>query len=164
MQRRRLYPMPVEGLIDHPHAMALPAAAFGMLCRLSLHFWRTECRALPRSQDELRSIARAHLPTWRRWKADILKVFEDIRPELERYYEGRESRGGTIRMVALRGSAAAAANRRRERIEKNQPAFTGSIDAVPKRRAESKHESVARRFSTPAMDASKEDSNLFSDI
>jgi hypothetical protein len=34
---------------------------------------------------------RAHLPTWRRWKADILRVFEDIRPELERYYQWRES-------------------------------------------------------------------------
>jgi hypothetical protein len=50
MPRRKLYPIPIEGLIDHPQAMALPAAAYGMLCRLSHHFWATECRIvrLPR--------------------------------------------------------------------------------------------------------------------
>jgi hypothetical protein len=36
------------------------------------HFWATECRPLPKSQDELRSIAPVHKPTWRRWNADIL--------------------------------------------------------------------------------------------
>jgi hypothetical protein len=63
MPRHRLFPMPVPCLIDHPEAMALPAAAFGMLSRLCLHFWATECRPLPESQDELRSIVRAHLRT-----------------------------------------------------------------------------------------------------
>jgi hypothetical protein len=59
MARRKLYPMPIEGLIDHPDAIALPAAAYGMLARLCGHFWATECRPLPESQDELRSVVRA---------------------------------------------------------------------------------------------------------
>ena len=131
MQRRKLYPMPIEGLIDGPLAMALPAAAYGMLCRLSHHFWATECRPLPRSEDELRSIARAHRPTWRRWQADILKVFEEMRPELERYYQWRESRGSTIRMVGERGRAAREAKRRLEAIKNSQPAMIGRV--FPKR-------------------------------
>src|SRR5271166_3709856 len=106
MPRRQLYPMPIEGLYDHPEALALPAAGFGMLMRLCLHFWATDCFPLPKSQDELRSIARVHRPTWRQWKAQILRVFEDIRPELEGYYQWRQSRGSTIRMVAARGRAA----------------------------------------------------------
>jgi uncharacterized protein YdaU (DUF1376 family) len=129
MRRRNLYPMPIEGLIDQPLAIALPAAAYGMLCRLFHHFWATECRPLPKSQDELRSIARAHLPTWRRWNANILKVFEDIRPELERYYRWRESKASTIRMVGARGRAVREANRRLQAPAKNQPAMmTGRVN------------------------------------
>lgn len=85
-KRRRLYPMPMEGIIDHPSAITLPAAGFGMLMRLSLHFWASECEPLPTSDDELQAIARAHRPTWRTWKAKILSVFDDVRPELEAYY------------------------------------------------------------------------------
>jgi hypothetical protein len=132
MPHSKLYPMPVDGLIDHPLAMTFPAAGFGILSRLCLHFWQTECRPLPKSQDELRSIARAHLPTWRRWRDDILKVFEDIRPELERYYQWRESKASTIKMVGARGRAVREANRRLQALAKNQPAMmTGRVD--PKR-------------------------------
>jgi uncharacterized protein YdaU (DUF1376 family) len=132
MPRRNLYPMPIEGLIDHPLAMTFPAAAYGMLCRLSDHFWATECRPLPKSQDELRSIARVHKPTWRRWNANILKVFEDIRPELERYYQWRESKASTIRMVGARGRAVREANRRLQALAKNQPAMMAG-GVYPKR-------------------------------
>jgi hypothetical protein len=132
MPRRKLYPMPIEGLIDHPLAMTLPAAAYGMLSRLCIHFWAAECRPLPKSQDELRSVARAHLPTWRCWNADIVKVFEDIRPDLERYYQWRESKGSTIRRIGARGRAVREANRRLQALPKNQPEMmTGRVD--PKR-------------------------------
>ncbi len=84
--RRRLFPIPCEGLIDHPSALTLPAAGYGMLLRLCLHFWATECEPLPINDDELQSIARAHKPTWRKWKAQILAVFDDVSPDMERYY------------------------------------------------------------------------------
>ncbi len=71
--------------MDHPVAMTLPAAAFGMLARLALHFHATECRPLPIADHELMHVARAHAPTWRRWKARVLETFEAIRPEIEGY-------------------------------------------------------------------------------
>jgi hypothetical protein len=100
MARRKLYPMPIEGIVDHPDFIAMPAAGTGILFRLSLHFWRTQCRPLPIADHELRCIARAHSPTWRRWKSSVLKVFEAIRPELEAYYHLRESHGTTLSVMA----------------------------------------------------------------
>ena len=83
--RRRIPTLPIETLMDHPVAMTLPAAAFGMLARLALHFHATECRPLPIADHELMHVARAHAPTWRRWKARVLETFEAIRPEIEGY-------------------------------------------------------------------------------
>ncbi|MDE2570885.1 MAG: hypothetical protein KGM93_18445 [Sphingomonadales bacterium] len=88
--------MPIEALVDHPEAMTLPTAGFGILLRLVLHFWATECRPLPVADHELRSIARAHAPTWRRWKPVVLRVFEACRPELDAYYDLRETKRTTL--------------------------------------------------------------------
>jgi hypothetical protein len=68
MPRRKLFPIPIEGAVDHPDFVAMPSAAAGSLFRIILHFWQTQCRSLPIADWELRSIARAHAPTWRRWK------------------------------------------------------------------------------------------------
>jgi hypothetical protein len=133
MPRRKLYPMPIEGLIDHPVARDLPAAAFGMLSRLCLHFWAAECRPLPKSEDELFAIARAHRPTWRRWKAQILKAFEDIRPELERYFQLRESKGTTLRLLSDRGYAARMRKRLQDSAERQRAA--GVVLPTNKRKA-----------------------------
>ena len=89
MTRRKLFPLPVEALIDHPLAMTLPASAFGMLARLTLHVWQSECRPLPVADHELMHVARAHAPGWRRYKADVLAILADIRPSLEAYYRQR---------------------------------------------------------------------------
>jgi len=109
MPRRRLYPMPTEGLIDHPLAMTLPAAAFGMLTRLLLHFHVSGCRPLPAADHELMHIARAHAPTWRRWKANVLKVFHDIESELSAYHRQREGARQGLKIAARRGGSANAA-------------------------------------------------------
>jgi len=100
MTKCRLYPFPVESLIDHPDAIALPAAGFGILMRLFLHFWLTRCQPLPGADHELRGIGRVHLPTWCRWKAIVLKILEDIRPQLEAYYALRESRRAALSIGA----------------------------------------------------------------
>jgi hypothetical protein len=105
MARRKIHPMPIEGLIDHPEAMTLPAAAFGMLTRLTLHFWSTECRTLPIADHELRSISRGHAPTWRHWKASILRIFEAIRPGLESAWRARENRAGNLIRLSQRSSS-----------------------------------------------------------
>ena len=112
MARRKLYPMPVEGLIDSPDFLAMPAAGAGIVIRLALHFWATDCRPMPIADHELRNIARAHAPTWRHWKPQALRVFEQIRPALERYRYQRESKATTLTFAGRRGGAALAAKSR----------------------------------------------------
>lgn len=102
---RKLYPMPVDGLFGHPDWVALPAAARGMLMSLCEHFWRTDCRPLPRDDDQLFAIARAHRPTWRHHKPMILSVFKTLEPELAAYWRLRETKGTTIRFVSEKGGA-----------------------------------------------------------
>jgi hypothetical protein len=100
MLKRRLYPFPVESLIDHPDAIALPAAGFEILMRLSSHFCLTRCQPLPVADHELQGMARAHPPTWRRWKPIVLKILADIRPQLEAYYALRDSRRTALSIAA----------------------------------------------------------------
>lgn len=97
--RRRLYPMPVETIIDHPDFIAMPAAGRGILFSLLTHFWSTECRPLPKSDRELRSIGRAHVPTWKHWGASVLKVFNDVRPVLESYKNIRDMKATTLSLL-----------------------------------------------------------------
>ena len=110
MPRRRIPRLPIEGLVDSPEALTLPAAGFGMLCRLTLHFWQTECRPLPIADQELRAISRAHSPTWRHWKPSILKVFEALRPGLETAWRARENRRDNLIRLSQRSASMRRAN------------------------------------------------------
>ena len=103
--RRRLYPMPIaESLIDSAAFTAMPAAGAGIVLRLLLHFWQTDCRPLPTADHELRAISRAHIATWTRWKGEALGVFESMRPELERYRAQRDANRESLRIVSWRGA------------------------------------------------------------
>lgn len=115
--RRRLYPMPVEALLDHPLALAMPAAAFGGLARLVLHYWQIECRPLPEADHELMHIARAHAPTWRRHKADIMTVFEAVRPALDASHSHQESKRDGL----IKGAQIANAKRRLKALRNDNP-------------------------------------------
>ena len=75
-KRRRIRPLPVELLLDNPACLRLPAAGFGMLMRLALHYWQTDCRELPKSDHELQSIVRAQRPTWFGHRVEIMAIFE----------------------------------------------------------------------------------------
>jgi len=110
--RRRIYPIPFEGLIDNPDFIAMPAAGAGILFRLCLHFWLSECRPLPKSDNELQAITRAHRPTWSTWRHTVLKIFEAIRPELEAYFLLREARLTTLRFAGQRGGQTSVAKLR----------------------------------------------------
>jgi hypothetical protein len=109
--RRKLIPLPVERILDEPLALTLPAAGFGMLMRLVLHFHATDCARLPVSDHELRSLARGHAPTWRHWKTQILLAFEAIRPEIEAYHHNRATRQDALRIGRARSSAVRAQSR-----------------------------------------------------
>ena len=127
MARRPVPPMPVEGLIDHPEAMTLPAAAFGMLMRLTLHFWSTDCRPLPIADHELRGICRAHAPTWRHWKASILRIFEAIRPEWEAARRARENRVENLIRLSQRSASMRRVNALQ--LKANAPITGGNASA-----------------------------------
>ena len=103
--RRKLWPMPIAGIVDHPAAIAMQSAAYGALVRLCHHFWMTDCRPLPTNDRLLRQLARAHVPTWAHHKREVMQVFSDVRPELERAFSARRNRTDALRIVALRGGA-----------------------------------------------------------
>jgi uncharacterized protein YdaU (DUF1376 family) len=131
MARRKIPPMPIEGLYDHPEAMTLSAAAFGMLTRLALHFWSTECRPLPIADHELRGVCRAHSPTWRHWKASILRIFEAIRPELESTWQARENRVGNLIRLSQRSSSMRRANALRSKANASMTGGNASANGFP---------------------------------
>jgi uncharacterized protein YdaU (DUF1376 family) len=124
--------MPIEGLMDHPEAMTLRAAAFGMLMRLALHFWSTECRPLPIADHELRNISRGHAPTWRHWKASILAVFEAIRPELESARRARENRVENLIRLSQRSASMRRANALRSKANAAMTSGDASANGFPR--------------------------------
>ena len=99
------HPMPVERLLCHPEALSMGPAPFGMLSRLLLHFWMTDCRPLPQADYNLRAIARAHPPTWRRHRVTIMRVLSDLTPDLARHHGARQSRRENLRIATDRSVA-----------------------------------------------------------
>lgn len=112
--RKNIPPMPIEIVARHPAVLALSAAGFGMLMRLSIHFWQTECRPLPTGDNELYCIARAHRPTWRRYKTSILRILADVKPELERAWTSRQNRRNNVLRLGQRGASMRALNARKK--------------------------------------------------
>ena len=101
---KRLPAFAFEMLTNHPLALTLPAAAFGMLCRLVFHYIMTECRPIPPDGDNLRGIMRAHRSTWTEHKKDILSVFQDLAPKLEHANQSYQNRLANVRELGKRGN------------------------------------------------------------
>lgn len=131
-QRRKLFPMPITGLIDHPDFVRLPAAGRGMIISLLLTYWQGECQALSTSRSEMFIAARANPPNWIKHRETILKVFNDVKPELDAYFAYRTSRKSTLEIL----SARARSNARAKRLEENRPVTLGATEAVPVREFE----------------------------
>jgi uncharacterized protein YdaU (DUF1376 family) len=101
---KRLPAFAFEMLTNHPLALTLPAAAFGMLCRLIFHYIMTECRPIPPDGDNLRGIMRCHRSTWTEHKTDILAVFQDLAPKLEHANQSYQNRLANVRELGKRGN------------------------------------------------------------
>ena len=101
--RRKLAPFPLHLLIDNPRALSLPAAGFGMLSRLLCHYWATDCKPLPSSNDELRCIMRAHFATFKAYRSELLSIFAELEPELERSFRTYQNRSNNVRELGQRG-------------------------------------------------------------
>ena len=94
-----------------------------MVLRLVLHAWQTEGRALPTSDIELRSIARAHLSTWKTHRAAIMRVLDAVLPDLDRARAHRFAR----RQNLVLASNAASAARKRARMAQSHAASAESV-------------------------------------
>lgn len=136
MARRRIPPMPIEDLAHHPIRMAMPSAARGMLDTLIFHFWLTECRPLPKDYNTLMSLAHAHKPTWIRHHNEIMQVFNELAPDLERWRDWREASLAPLK-------ASTAARHARHRIHKST---TGESVVAPRLGAQSRQKRAESRL------------------
>jgi hypothetical protein len=127
--RRRLYPMPIAGLIDHPEFIAMSAAGRGMLVTLVLYYWQSECQPIPTKRSELFVVCRGNPQMWHKYYDKILRIFSDIKKELDDYYEARESKKTTFNIL----SARARANARAKRLGENAPVLADVEDRAPQR-------------------------------
>jgi len=129
---RRLPAFAIDLLAHHPIALTLPAAGFGMLCRLVFHFISTQCRPIPKMSDDLCGIMRAHRPTFNTHKADIMAVFRELEPQLieaQRLYELRRA------AITAAGESGRATQRLRamgKKLPRSKPADPMQI-TTPKR-------------------------------
>jgi len=100
---RRIPSFALEILAHHPLAMTLPAAGFGMLCRLVFHFILTNCRPIPKTGDDLCGIMRAHRPTFNTHRADIMAIFNDLAPQLEAADKHYKQRRAAVAAIGEKG-------------------------------------------------------------
>ncbi len=134
--------MPIEDLKDHPRAFALPSAARNMLHELCMHFWSIECRPFPMDEDTVFGIVRAHRPTFRHHKAEVLAIFKEIRPRLEHAWRARQTNHATPRAW----NAARRANDRQRRLEAGET--QAPAPATPKHGWRHKQRLAEARFVT----------------
>jgi len=143
---RRIPSFALEILAHHPLAMTLPAAGFGMLCRLVFHFILTNCRPIPKTGDDLCGIMRAHRPTFNTHRADIMAIFNDLAPQLEAADRLHHQRRAA---VTAAGEAGRAVQRLRA-LSKKPP--RPSADAVLAVTAPKRDRTTAARPTTPRLD------------
>ncbi len=140
MARRKIAPLPIEIVTDHADVLALPVSAYGMLLKLVVHFWQTNCQPLPTDNDRLFSIAQAHRSTWVSHKAAILRIFNESAPVLEAAMRARKNQHETLAELRSRGHAAF----RKRKLEKAIAAPAAS-EAVP-----AKRDQAAKQAPAPA--------------
>lgn len=152
MARRRIPRMPVEELIDHPRALALPAAGYGMLVRLLLHYWQTECKAVVEQEDEQRGISRAQRATWIRWRGEIIGIYREIAPKMKLALEQRNAQFEALRSLGDRGKATQRASRLIV-AEKTAPALAANqLSGATKRKLAAKLEQDAAAANARTID------------
>lgn len=95
--------MPIHLVHEHPGALALNSAAFGMLMRLVSHYWLTEGRPLPTTDHGLHVLARAHKPTWYEHRVAIKAILAELIPQFERARAAREARFANLSRLGDKG-------------------------------------------------------------
>jgi hypothetical protein len=98
--RRKLAPIPLEIVFDNPKAVALSAAALGMLTRLVWVYWLSDCAPLPEAPERLFAIAQANRSTWSAHKETILEIMAESAPLLKFRFEDRVRKIDNLRRLA----------------------------------------------------------------
>lgn len=129
MARRKIAPIPIDIVTDHAGVMALPVSAYGMLLKLVVHYWQTDCRALPADNDRLFSIAQAHRSTWVAHKSEIMRIFNESAPALEHAFQSRDNKMKALAILRERGHAL----RRKRKLEKAVAAPASEPSPAPRR-------------------------------
>lgn len=120
---------PLEIVAQNPRVMCLPAAGCGILFRLVSHFWLSECRPLPDSNDELFSIARAHRPTWIHWRGEIMSIFNEVAPPIEKRFRTFEMRMRHLEALGVKGNSILALRAAEKRAAKSR--FAPTVPTAP---------------------------------
>jgi len=129
---RRLPAFAIDLLAHHPIALTLPAAGFGMLCRLVFHFIATQCRPIPKMSDDLCGIMRAHRPTFNTHKADIMAVFRELEPELIEAEQAYRRRLQRVKDLGEKGRVSQRLRALKETPSRSKPADPLQV-TTPKR-------------------------------
>jgi hypothetical protein len=124
---RKIYPMPVQSLMESADLARLPAAGAGIVIRLCLHAWQTMPHPLPIADHELRAIARAHQATWCEHKALCMQVVNAWRPQALSYWNERERKATTLKFAARLGGAARKAKAIAQAIDLSAPAPSAPV-------------------------------------
>jgi hypothetical protein len=141
--------MPIHLVANHPRALALNSAGYGMLMRLVGHYWLTECHPLPTTDHQLLVLARAHKPTWYQERETIKAILEDLKPQFERAYERRlEMRDNLSRLRDRNASV-----RRLERAARKANAATDPAPVVQPKRKQANREPAIK----PSIDSGWQD-------
>jgi len=129
---RRLPAFAIDMLTQHPLALTLPAAGFGMLCRLIFHFIATQCRPIPKMSDDLCGIMRAHRPTFNTHRADIMAIFRELEPELIEAEQAYRRRLQRVKDLGEKGRVSQRLRALKETPPRSKPADPMQI-STPKR-------------------------------
>ena len=130
--------MPVAGLYDHPEFIRATAATRGMICTLCLHYWLTECMPLPTQPARLFIAAGGDPRAWHYHKEVVLRIFNDIQPELDAYFDARERNKTTLHRLAARAKS----GRKARALEENAPELVDMENRAPVKRKD-RYERVA---------------------
>ena len=129
---RRRPAFAIDMLTQHPLALTLPAAGFGMLARLVFHFIATNCRPIPPEGDDLRGIMRAHRGTWTQHRESILAVFRELEPQLIEAEQAYRRRLQRVKDLGEKGRVSQRLRALKETPPRSKPADPLQI-STPKR-------------------------------
>jgi hypothetical protein len=129
---KRIPAFAIEMLTQHPLALTLPAAGFGMLTRLIFHFIATNCRPIPPEGDDLRGIMRAHRGTWTQHRESILAVFRELEPQLIEAEQAYRRRLQRVKDLGEKGRVSQRLRALKETPPRSKPADPMQI-TTPKR-------------------------------